>query len=547
MDKWHTDRSALDDFWDLDALLPPRRNAKKQPQSFSSDLRPQTATLTPTPTEAAARNPDERRITDFPSEGEENTREYHPRENCLIDTVRIHTRKEAYPFYGRFRRDAERYLDLEGEECPFTHFFSYIPQYTQLNEAQLAYYLYWRTALRRGEYLRTEESYFYLYVYEIINLPERIPPAEGALLLARVWRAYRKAFPRIDKYMAAWLCDYCLVHGLPCPQDELRSFRAKILPEVDLKEFYLGEMGELTDGGTDTALAFFSDYRFRDSRYAQGENAPDFERHIIAAVTPVLRNFLATHERGFAGAALTRTTHDAFCGSLCAHGIRSRIEVLFYRVADVAPLRALLTAAVKYAENKLRARMSVKSRLAVQGLSPAHREMIDAYFSSLPSPSGEGNAARAAYEALYDAPSHGVDFAAAAAIEESSWATTKLLVDDADTVETFSPLPENNEKTEEYFTAEPKMEAQTAAEAEAEAEATPSLTPAAHRYLSLLLAGDNAAARRTATESGRMEEELADEINELAMTLLGDIALEADDGGFTVIPDYLDEVTQWTK
>ena len=539
MDKWYVERSSLDDFWDLDSLLPPKRE-KKQIKGFTGSITPETVTATAVE-DAPARAPQERRISAVASEEEGGeVREYRPKENCLIDTVRIHTRREPYPFYGRFRRDAERYLDCEGEECPFVHFFSYIPQYTQLNEEQLAYYLYWRTAARRGEYLRTEESYFYLYVYEIINLPDKIPPSEGALLLSRIWRAYRTSFPRIDKYMAAWLCDYCLVHGLPCPQDELRPFRAKILPEAELKEFYLGELGKPSTGGTDTALAFFSDYRFRDSRYAQGDTAKEFERHILAAVTPVLSDFLEKEERGFAGATLTRTVHDAFCGSLCAHQIRSRIEVLYYRVADVAPLRALLTGAVKYAENKLRARMSVKSRLSVQGLSPVHRAMIDAYFSALPPSAGEGKIERAAYESLYDAPSEGVDFAAAAAIEERSWQTTERLVLEEDSIEPPALALVNNQKTVEYFTADEKN-------VPASPQDTMTLTPTARVYLCHLLAGDSAAARRAAQEAGRLEGELADEINEYAMTRLDDVALEAEGDGYAVIPDYLDEVTQWTK
>ena len=188
--------------------------------------------------------------------------------------------------------------------------------------------------------------------------------------------------------------------------------------------------------------------------------------------------------------------------------------------------------------------MAVKSRLSVGPLAPAYREMIDAYFAILSPASGVGGEVRAAYEALYDAPSQGVSFAAAAAIEESSWATTKLLVVEEESIEVFEPIYKNNEKSWQYNAADVKTEENTG---ETPADDTPALSLPARRYLALLLAGDFAGVHRAASELGRLEDELVDEINELAMTLLGDVALEAAGEGYAVIEDYLDEVRQWTK
>lgn len=534
VDKWQDGRAQFDDFWDLESLLPKHRPREVRSTTFSPT--PQLREIGDATPERAS---DERRITP-PLDEESVVSEYKPGENCLIDTVRIHARREAYPFYGQFRRDAERYLSVEGTECPFVHFFSYIPQYSQLSAEQRDYYFFWRSRVRAREYHRTEESYFYLYVYEIINLPDKIPPAEGARLLARVWAAYRDAFPRVDKYMAEWLADYCLVHALPCPQEEIRHFRAKILPHASCREFYLGEMGEMTEAGIDTALAFFSDYRFRDSRYAQGENAPLFEKHILAAVVPVLRSFFARQGKPFSSTATTRRVRDAFCGSLCAHHVRSRIEILYYAVADVAPLRALLTNAVKYAENKLRARLAVKSRLSVQSLAPEYREMIDRYFDSLTS-GARREAPRAAYEALYDAPSQEVSFAAAAAIEESSWQTTKLLTEEEENG--ASPVLESEELAEktQYFAAD------CAFEQNGPFDEKNAFTSLEREYLSLLLRGEREKARRVATDARQMEDELVDGINGKSMELLSDIALEMTEDGYAVISDYYDEVLEWTK
>lgn len=546
------DRSSLDSFWDLSDLVPSARHPAKR-AAFADPVTPQTVDATPAPT--TPRAPEERRLPFAPSATEQIS-EYRPEDNCLIETVRIHARRENYPFYGRFRRDAERYLPMKGRECPYVPFFSYIPQYSQLKTDQLAYYLYFRDCVNRGEYPRADESYFYLYVYEIINLPDKIPPVEGVLRLARVWGAYRGAFPRVDKYMAEWLCDYCLVHGLPSPEAVLRPFRAKILPHATLREFYLGEMGKMTLGGVDTALAFFSDYRFRDSRYAQGDGAAAFERDILSALAPVLSSVFSDRERLLAGAKPTTFTRDAFCGSLCAHQVRSRIEVTYYAIPDAAPLRALLTNAVKYAENRIRIRMSVKSRLAVRELAPEYRRMIDEYFLTGAGQRKENGRTSPAFAAPL---SFAVDPRAAAAIESDSWETTRRLVleEPLDTPaaepRTFSAptpekaptppsaLPEETEKTEIYFAADFEMAQETKKNGSA------ALSAAATEYLCHLLGGDLPAARRAAAASGRMEEELAEEINEYSMNELGDIAIEMGVDGYAIIPDYLDEVQTWTK
>ena len=173
MDNDHIGRTSIDDFWDLASLVP-SRPAKKQAKAFSEPMAPPVV-ADMKEEEKPARPAEERRITGL-SPSDAAAREYQPAWNCLIVSVRVRARGDGYSFYGRFRRDAERYLDAVGKPCPYVKYFSYIPQYVQLSREQLCYYLYWRDCVRRGEYPKTDESYFYLYVYEIINLPDKIPP-----------------------------------------------------------------------------------------------------------------------------------------------------------------------------------------------------------------------------------------------------------------------------------------------------------------------------------------------------------------------------------
>ena len=155
-----------DSFWDLDLLLPRKKNTAPM-KPFASSVK--TVEVCETAEHPPAIPKEELRLTTPPATQEGEIREYSPSGNRLLLQVRITRRRSEYNFYGQFCRDAERYLTVEGEPCPFAPFFSYIPQYTQLTAEQRAYYFYWRSALRRGEYLQTEESYFYLYVYFNLN------------------------------------------------------------------------------------------------------------------------------------------------------------------------------------------------------------------------------------------------------------------------------------------------------------------------------------------------------------------------------------------
>jgi hypothetical protein len=120
-----------------------------------------------------------------------------------------------------------------------------MPQYDQMTLSQLSYYLYWRGEIRKGVYIKTDINYLFLYAYEIINLPDRIPPRKGAIELTRLWAAYREDFRYLDKYLGEWLCDYCLIHKVEPDWVTLDVFSGEVASKVSMPEFYL-HSGALT-------------------------------------------------------------------------------------------------------------------------------------------------------------------------------------------------------------------------------------------------------------------------------------------------------------
>ena len=132
------------------------------------------------------------------------------------------------------------------------------------------------------------------------------------------------------------------------------------------------------------------------------------------------------------------------------------------------------------------------------------------------------------YDKLYDAPTTGFSAENAEKIEISSWDTTKILV------EAF----EDEEQKMKYQEEEKKIESPVVEESE-DGNDLRSALGNKYEFLTAALAGDKARQNQVAKRLLSMPDAIADEINEIAAELLGDIILEEDDGdGYRVIEEY---------
>ena len=527
----------LGDFWDLSDLIPKKKKSTA-PQPFKQEI-PLSEIRQPL---ADEQSHDDRTLTLSPA-NKACEESYEPIDNPLIRRVTVTARETGYSFYAQFRRNAEAYLDRHGEKCPYVPFFSYIPQYSQLSADQLAYYFYFRDALSRGETPKVDYSYFWLYVYEIINLPDLISPNEGVIRLCRAWRLYREQLPKIDKYMTVWLTDYCLLHRLPCPIGEIRDFLDAAMEHSDFKEFYLGGISSLNEDGTASLLAMLSDYHFDKSRYASGEFAEVFRRHMIGVMTEVFRVLFSDGRVVIDTAQSATIKREAFSGSLCSHNIKRTLTVEYLSFRAAKGLRDAVTAAVKYAENKLRSYLSIKSRLSVPRVDSILFEAVDRYFSTLflQRESERRASERPAYESLYEAESRPLSFEGAEEIESRSWENARLLVPEEESMLDLTPAAEplnspalhsDSDDTEDRFD---------------NGDALARLSHADAVYLHATLIGDDDERKWVLSTLGMSEDALAERINLAFTEEIGDIVLEPTEDGYIVIEDYMDEVIKWTE
>lgn len=426
MDKFNNSK---DDFWDIEKLVP-----KKKAVLHPFAGRVNTAVHNISGTEETKSGEGQLTITrgETSLDGEELS--YSPEYHGLIKRVTIRRSVDKFDFYGNFRKAALVYFDFKTPKCDFVPYYSYMPQYTQLNSEQKAYYFYWRDALRRGKYLKCDYSYLYLYVYEILNLPDKLDPEVGLDILCNLWREYRKELPRIDSYFSVWIQDYCLVHKLPCPTDKLSDFIFDILSTVELKEFYLSKITEAGHGGVDAIVSYLSDYDWRRTKYASGDNAEIFRVHMLGALERVVKELFSSSDLVCTQTA--KITRSAFPHSLCTHAVKCRLEIEYVQISKDDGLRKMMTEAVRYTENKLRALLGVKSRLGVKGIGDDAKVIIDRYFESIYEIERIRRQRENApeYEKQYDAQRESLSFESADMIERASWGTTARLVAEEDDI-----------------------------------------------------------------------------------------------------------------
>lgn len=524
-----------DRFWDLSDLIPKKKKPTVAPFSHAvsfSDVKPE-----PVGGDEGIEPLDDRGALTFPSLPAQ-TREsvsYVPTKNRLLSNVTVTRFSGGYRFYEEFRHDALAAANLPGSPCDYVPFYSSMPQYAHLDPAQRQYYLWFREAVKRGDAVRTDESYLRLMIYEIINLPDVIEPSDGVLRLITLWRLYRERFPGLNMQMAGWIADYCLVHRLSCPTAELRPIMDTVMNATDFREFYLGEAAEGDDGGIGALLSALSDYPYASGKYATGEYAALFGRHIPTSLYPVLKRLFAQEKTERDGTI--KRTRKAFVGALCSYAVKYEITVEYRSFSGSLSLRRRVTAAVKYAENRLRSLCSIRSRLAVSGLDEWAKNEIDAYFDrlALTLKKEREHRERPAYEAQYDAVDRTISFSGADEIERES----------RENAERLAPLEETEESSP--GNGVPLQPVPDGTHDESDGGEGLAYSPAQRAFLSALLNGDPDASARAAHEAGTSPDGMVEAINERALEEFGDVVIESTENGYAVIEDYLEEVAGWTE
>jgi len=534
-------KDKLDDFWNIDSLVPKRRS----PAVFDDKHTEATEIEIPTPDSSVAKESRSEKIPEnsvikryiHPHTAESEKRktpdvEYSP-ENSLIHTVRLYSWSAAYPYYEQFRKAAIFYYNKTVQKASHEPYFSYMPQYSQLNDKQLCFYLWFRSEVRAGRYPSVDYSYILLLIYETINLSDKVPAERSVELLSALWLNYRNEYPRLDVQLSEWIFDMCMIERVSPPRAILGEVGNALPPTAGLREFYADAVGD-SDAFSSLLIRHCSNYNYKKSKFATGENLPIYKKHMRGVLSYIVsKSNDHSHPFELAGLKLqdSRSQRDSYTGALCTPRVKKRIEIEFCSFSHSHELRFIVTDILKYAENRIRAYIGVKSRLSVNALPAEIKNLADEYFSSeLPvqtlHPSIKDEIPE--YEKLYEPVSQGMSFESASEIEALSWETTGKLV------EAFS---EEDDLTENTIVEEPQIEIAQGTED----DFFTSLGDVEIEFIKAALRENYAEQGRIAASAGSLADVIADKINTLSADTRGDILLEDVGAGYAVLEDYIDE------
>lgn len=96
----------------------------------------------------------------------------------LWDTE-METPEPATTTEGQFVTRAKELVEKTEDSALFIPFKSYWPTYGHMTGTQSRWYFYWRNEVRQGRYLKTDLSYIFLHVYELINGVGWTDPNDG--------------------------------------------------------------------------------------------------------------------------------------------------------------------------------------------------------------------------------------------------------------------------------------------------------------------------------------------------------------------------------
>jgi hypothetical protein len=206
-------------------------------------------------------------------------------------------------------------------------------------------------------------------------------------------------------------------------------------------------------------------------------------------------------------------------------------------LADASALRAGITAAVRYTENKLRALFGAKSRLAIKYIPKEYKELIDCYFDELVRKS-EARVKKQnlpEYEKLYDAPREKLSFAGADEIERLSWDTTMRLCETDEYSDGVASVIESETAADVIPTSDEVSASQNSK------SDTYGLSESDIRYLRAL--------SESSVHGGHSidEDAAVERINEAFSDGFGDVIILDTGDGFAIIEDYKEEILEWLK
>lgn len=311
-----------------------------------------------------------------------------------ISTTPIETKRSAeadnldfevsysdYASQRKFMTDMAKYADKVGEKVPFVPFMQYWPTYESMDKQQRAWYFYWRTQVRNKNYVDTDLSYIFVYVYELLSGYGWREAEDGYQQLLSLWMSYRESFPKLDSYLFAWTFDFAQIHNLEYSVPDIPDIQ---LPnQLTIRDVLIDQHS----GDKPLKLSFalidaLCDYSLVSSKFYKDGHQALMQEAIPRVVALADAALLKKGKRGILAAygpnRTRKQSYYVFQSAVCPDA-NKRVDISVKAYTSSQKLRNYINELVRYGENILRALYGCRGRLRGVTLDEETANLIEAF------------------------------------------------------------------------------------------------------------------------------------------------------------------------
>ena len=437
---------------------------------------------------------------------------------------------------GEFVKRARELESHKEGTALFVPFKSYWPTYGHMTGPQNRWYFFWRDEVRQGRFPKTDLSYIFLHVYELINGVGWDDPSEGYRQLYQIWEAYRDTYKRLDQYLGGWIADFSLVHHLDVPLSTIVTRSRGLagdLAELELMRCLTYSPEQLSF----TALTVMSDYDISKSKFYMGDGKEASERYIPQVIALIDAYVNRKHSMNLVQmfppsppVLRERYLFRSAVYDISLYGYSVLVPVV--RISKSVPLRSLITRLFRLTENKLRELMGYRGRL--KGVK------VDADMDDLITRFLQREFRKTEQE--QKGPAVVIDHEKLERLQaDSDVVRALLMVEDIDAAD---EVTESSEISEAVYEEIPEEVTTNRRVNDSGIEVVPewaqfedALRPLQREAILLFTEQDVwIHLQKLAFSKGTMPELLIDEINELAMNILGDLLIDGEEISEEFVP-----------
>ena len=288
---------------------------------------------------------------------------------------------DDYRYGSNFTKDMAKLENKTGDKAPFVPFMQYWPSYDSMNRQQKNWYFYWRTQVRQSVYLKTDLSYIFVHIYELLSGFGWKNPEDGYNQLLALWTTYRAEHPKLDHYLLNWLFDFAQLHNLEyripdCPDVSLPYQPAirDILIDAHSTEKPLKLSFALIDALCDYSLVNSKFYK-EGHQLLMNEAIP---RVVALADAMLIKNKGKGILETYGPKRTKQQSYYAFQSANCINA-NKRINVSVKGYTSSQKLRSYINELVRYAENVLRELYGSRGRLRGVEIDDETAKMVKAF------------------------------------------------------------------------------------------------------------------------------------------------------------------------